>query len=316
MLSNPVRAGRKKGGIVSAIALELNHRWQLYVMLLLPVSYIILFGYVPLNGLLIAFKDYSVRRGVFGSEWVGLVQFRKFFGNPQFQILLGNTLRLSIYGFVAGFPAPILLALALNECPSARFRKTVQMVTYAPYFLSTVVMCTMVVQFLHIRTGLINVIISTLGGKASDFMGNANMFSSIYVWSGIWQGAGYSAVIYLAALSGVDPSLQEAAIIDGAHRFQRVWHVDLPSILPTIVIQVILSLGGLLSVGYEKVYLLQNSMNLSHSEIISTFVYKRGIQDIQYSYATAVGLFNSVVSLILISSANFVARRVSETSLW
>ena len=296
--------------------LEFKLRWQLYIMLLLPVTYVFIFGYMPLSGLLIAFQDYSTKRGIWGSKWIGFEQFEKFFSTPQFTQLLWNTFALSLYSFLAGFPFPIILALALNECPSARYKKLVQMVTYAPYFLSTVVMCGIVIQFLHIRTGIINKLIVALGGTATDFMGNANYFRSIYVWSGIWQGAGYSAVIYLAALSGIDPSLQEAAIIDGANRFQRVWHVDLPAILPTVIIQMILSLGSLLSVGYEKVFLLQNTMNLSTSEVISTFVYKRGLKDIQYSYSTAVGLFNSVVSLVLIATANFIARKVSDTSLW
>lgn len=285
-------------------------------MLALPVVYVFLFGYAPLKDLLIAFQDYSIKRGILGSKWVGFTQFEKFFSNPQFGQLIWNTFALSVYSFLAGFPFPIILALALNECPSPRYKKIVQMVTYAPYFLSTVVICGIVMQLLHIRTGVINKAVEALGGNAVDFMGNAGYFRSIYVWSGIWQTSGYSAVIYLAALSSVDPELHEAAVIDGANRFQCVCHVDLPAILPTIVIQMILSLGGLLSVGYEKVFLLQNTMNLSTSEVISTFVYKRGLKDIQYSYSTAVGLFNSVVCLVLIVSANFIARRVSDTSLW
>ena len=312
----PSAPGARRRGAGTGWKREFKLRWRLYIMLLLPVAYVFTFGYVPLSGLLIAFQDYSVKRGVWGSKWVGLFHFQKFFSTPQFSQLLWNTFLLSLYSFLAGFPFPIILALSLNECPSARYKKIVQMVTYAPYFLSTVVMCGIVIQFLHVRTGIINKFISALGGSPVDFMGNAGYFRSIYVWSGIWQGAGYSAVIYLAALAGIDPALQEAAIIDGANRFQRVWHVDMPAILPTVIIQMILSLGSLLSVGYEKVYLLQNSMNLSTSEVISTFVYKRGLQDVQYSYSTAVGLFNSVVSLMLIASANYIARRVSDTSLW
>ena len=307
---------KKKRGLLESVALELRRRGRLYLMLVIPVAYIILFCYVPMSGVLIAFEDYSLRKGVWGSPWVGLKHFREFFTTPVFKQLMLNTLSLSIYGFVAGFPAPIILALALNECKRPRFKKTVQMVTYAPYFISTVVMVSIIIQFLHVRTGMVNNFIKLLGFEPYDFMGNPDAFRSIYVWSGVWQGVGYSAVIYLAALAGIDLSLQEAAIIDGANRFQRVYHVDLPSILPTIVIQMILSLGSLLSVGYEKVYLMQNSLNMSQSEIISTYVYKRGLQDIQYSYSTAVGLFNSVVKLILICSANAIARRVNDTSLW
>ena len=277
----------KRSGMNGVIR-ELKRHGRLYLMLLIPMAYIIIFCYVPMSGVLIAFEDYSLRKGVWGSPWVGLKHFRDFFGTPVFKQLIGNTLALSVYGFIAGFPAPIVLALALNECKHNHFKKVVQMVTYAPYFISTVVMVSIITQFLHVRTGLINNVLRLVG----------------------------PAVIYLAALAGIDPSLQEAAIIDGANRFQRVYHVDLPSIMPTIIIQMILSLGSLLSVGYEKVYLMQKTLNLSQSEIISTYVYKRGLQDIQYSYSTAVGLFNSVVNLILLCSANAIARRVNETSLW
>lgn len=311
-----VPAGARKRTLPQSVLYELKRRGRLYIMLIVPVAYVIIFCYVPMSGVLIAFEDYSLRKGVWGSQWVGLKHFQDFFSTPVFRQLIGNTLALSVYGFVAGFPTPIILALALNECKRARFKKTVQMITYAPYFISTVVMVSIIIQFLHVRTGLVNNVMVLLGFEAYDFMGNPAAFRSIYVWSGVWQGVGYSAVIYLAALSGVDQSLQEAAIIDGANRFQRVYHVDLPGILPTIVIQMILSLGSLLSVGYEKVFLMQNSLNLSQSEIISTYVYKRGLQDIQYSYSTAVGLFNSVVNLLLLCTANAIARRVNETSLW
>lgn len=308
------RTGRHT--LAQGVMQELKRRGRLYVMLIIPVAYVIIFCYVPMSGVLIAFEDYSLRKGVWGSPWVGVKHFQEFFSTPVFKQLIVNTLTLSVYGFAAGFPAPIILALALNECKRTRFKKTVQMITYAPYFISTVVMVSIIIQFLHVRTGLINNVMVLLGIEAYDFMGNPSAFSSIYVWSGVWQGVGYSAVIYLAALSGVDQSLQEAAIIDGANKFQRVYHVDLPGILPTIVIQMILSLGSLLSVGYEKVFLMQNSLNMSQSEIISTYVYKRGLEDIQYSYSTAVGLFNSVVNLLLLCTANAIARRVNETSLW
>lgn len=313
---NAVSAGARKHTLLESVKYELKRRGRLYIMLIVPVAYVIIFCYIPMSGVLIAFEDYSLRKGVWGSQWVGIKHFKDFFSTPVFKQLIGNTLALSVYGFVAGFPTPIILALALNECKRPRFKKTVQMITYAPYFISTVVMVSIIIQFLHVRTGLVNNVMVLLGFDAYDFMGNPAAFRSIYVWSGVWQGVGYSAVIYLAALSGVDQSLQEAAIIDGANRFQRVYHVDLPGILPTIVIQMILSLGSLLSVGYEKVFLMQNSLNMSQSEIISTYVYKRGLQDIQYSYSTAVGLFNSVVNLLLLCTANAIARRVNETSLW
>lgn len=301
---------------VELILDELKHRWQLYIMLILPVAYIITFCYIPMTGVLMAFEDYSIRRGIFGSQWVGLKVFRQVFSNPQFPVILKNTLLLSIYGFIAGFPAPIILALSLNECRHEKFRKSVQMLTYMPYFISTVVMVSMLTQLLHVRHGLINRMIVAFGGSNVDFMGNMNYFRSIYVISGIWQSTGYGAIIYLAALAGVDSSLQEAALIDGANRWQRVFHVDIPAILPTIVIQMIFAVGGLLSVGYEKVYLMQNDLNSVVSETISTYVYKRGLKDVQYSYSTAVDLFNSVVNLILICFANYVSKKVTETSLW
>lgn len=301
---------------VELILDELKHRWQLYIMLILPVAYIITFCYIPMSGVLMAFEDYSIRRGIFGSQWVGLKVFRQVFSNPQFPVILKNTLLLSVFGFIAGFPAPIILALSLNECRHEKFRKSVQMLTYMPYFISTVVMVSMLTQLLHVRHGLINRMIVACGGSNVDFMGNMNYFRSIYVISGIWQSTGYGAIIYLAALAGVDSSLQEAALIDGANRWQRVFHVDIPAILPTIVIQMIFAVGGLLSVGYEKVYLMQNDLNSAVSETISTYVYKRGLKDVQYSYSTAVDLFNSVVNLILICFANYASKKVTETSLW
>ena len=285
-------------------------------MLLLSLAYLIIFSYMPMADLVIAFQDYSVRRGVFGSKWVGFKHFEKIFSTPIFWQLLRNTLLLSIYSFIAGFPMPVLLALALNEARSKVFMKTIQSITYAPYFLSTVVVVSIMTQFFHTRIGLVNNIIQLLGGTPRNFMGEAESFRHLYVWSGVWKSTGYSAVLYMVSLASVDPSLHEAAILDGANRVQRVWHVDMPTILPTIVISMILSLGGLMNLGYEKAYLMQNDLNSSVSEILSTYVYKRGLQDIQYSYSTALGLFNSVCNLILICSANFIARRVGETSLW
>jgi len=231
-------------------------------------------------------------------------------------MLLKNTLGLSIYSLLAGFPLPILLAVMLNETTSLRFKKTVQMVTYAPYFISTVVMVSIVMQFLDPRIGFANRVIVLLGGQARNFMGQESLFQSIYVWSGIWQNTGYGAIIYIAALSGIDPTLYEAAYIDGASRLQKVIHIDLPGILPTVVILLILSIGSIMNVGFEKVFLMQNPLNLGTSEIIATYVYKLGILNAQFSFGTAVGLFNSVVNLILIASVNQIARRIGQTSLW
>ena len=298
------------------ISVEVKRHWQLYLMLVLPVTYLIIFAYLPMGGAVIAFKDYSIRGGIWGSEWVGLKHFKNFFTTPDFKNLMTNTLALSLYSLIISFPMPILLALAINEMRGRHYKKVVQMVTYLPYFISTVVLVGIMQNIFSVRTGLVNNIITLFGGTAVDFMGKPELFRSLYVWSGVWQGMGYSAVIYIAALASVDISQTEAAIIDGAGRFARVWNVDIPAIMPTIVIQLILAVGSIMSLGFEKVYLMQNPVNMQTSEIISTFVYKRGLINFQYSYATAVGLFNSVCNMVLIVLANMFSKRVNETSLW
>ena len=298
------------------ISVEVKRHWQLYLMLVLPVTCLIIFAYLPMGGAVIAFKDYSIRGGIWGSEWVGLKHFKNFFTTPDFKNLMTNTLALSLYSLIISFPMPILLALAINEMRGRHYKKVVQMVTYLPYFISTVVLVGIMQNIFSVRTGLVNNIIMLFGGKAVDFMGKPGLFRSLYVWSGVWQGMGYSAVIYIAALASVDISQTEAAIIDGAGRFARVWNVDIPAIMPTIVIQLILAVGSIMSLGFEKVYLMQNPVNMQTSEIISTFVYKRGLINFQYSYATAVGLFNSVCNMVLIVLANMFSKRVNETSLW
>ena len=298
------------------ISVEVKRHWQLYLMLVLPVTYLIIFAYFPMGGAIIAFKDYSIRGGIWGSEWVGLKHFKNFFTTPDFKNLMTNTLALSLYSLIISFPMPILLALAINEMRGRHYKKVVQMVTYLPYFISTVVLVGIMQNIFSVRTGLVNNIITLFGGTAVDFMGKPELFRSLYVWSGVWQGMGYSAVIYIAALASVDISQTEAAIIDGAGRFARVWNVDIPAIMPTIVIQLILAVGSIMSLGFEKVYLMQNPVNMQTSEIISTFVYKRGLINFQYSYATAVGLFNSVCNMVLIVLANMFSKRVNETSLW
>ncbi len=298
------------------VANELKRHWQLYVMLILPLTYLIIFAYIPMGGVIIAFKDYSIRGGIWGSDWVGFEHFINFFKTPDFVKLLRNTLILSLYNLVITFPMPIILALAVNELKSKAYKKVVQMVTYMPYFISTVVLVGTMKNIFSPRTGLINNIIALFGGAQTDFMGNPDLFRTMYVWSGVWQGMGYSAVIYIAALANVDSSQVEASLMDGAGRFARVWHVDLPAIMPTIVIQLILAVGSVMSLGYEKVFLMQNPVNTEVSEVISTFVYKRGIAGFQYSYSAAVGLFNSVVNLVLIALANVFAKKVGETSLW
>lgn len=264
----------------------------------------------------IAFKDYSVVKGIWASPWAGFKHFHLFFSNPQFWVLIKNTLFLSLYQIAVGFPVPILLALALNEIRNGIFKRAVQLVTYAPYFISTVVMVSMIMLLLSPRLGVINIILQSFGLESINFLGVPSMFRSVNVWSDVWQGAGYSAVIYLAALAGVDPSLYEAAKVDGASRFQKIIHIDIPGIMPAAVIILILSVGSIMSVGFEKIYLLQNPLNLETSEIIATYVYKIGLLNANFSFATAVGLFNSVVNLVLLLLVNALARKISSTSLW
>ncbi|WP_435530643.1 ABC transporter permease [Paenibacillus favisporus] len=281
-----------------------------------PVLFFILFKYLPMANAVLAFKNYQVTKGIWGSPWVGTKYFDMLFNNPQFWMLIKNTLFLSLYQLAATFPIPIILALLLNEVRSLRFKKAVQLITYAPFFISTVVMVSIIMIFLAPRLGLLNVILNAMGMESTNFLGDPTKFRSVYVWSEVWQTTGYSCVIYLAALAGVDPSLYEAAKVDGASRLQKIIHVDIPGILPAAVIILILSVGNIMSLGFEKVYLMQNPLNLQSSEIISTYVYKIGLLNANYSFATAVGLFNSVINLILLVAVNAVSRRISENSLW
>jgi len=293
--------------------------WRLYVMLLLPVIYLILFKYVPMAGVQIAFRKYNMRDGIWGSKWVGMKNIQKFVNSYMFERVVGNTIRLSLYSLFAGFPLPIIFALVLNSLRSKRYRSFIENVTYMPHFISTVVMVGILVQVFDVRIGIFSILYKwiTNSSTAPSLFANANAFPHLYVWSGIWQGLGWSTVIYTAALSAVDPELHEAALIDGATRFQRMLHVDIPAIVPTITITLILRCGHIMGIGFDKVYLMQNDMNLRMSEVISTYVYKQGLTSSgDYSYSTAISLFNSLVNLILISIVNFVSRRVGETSLW
>lgn len=294
---------------------KVKRHWQLYLVILLPIVYLILFKYVPIWGSQIAFKNYTLGKGIDGSPWVGMKHFMNFFSSPQFSRLLLNTLGLSFYTIIAGIFPPILLAVALNYAKSKIFGKTVQMVTYMPYFISTVLVVGIVSQMLSIN-GPINAIIKDLGGDAIQFMGKPAWFKTIYVFSGLWQSTGYNAVVYLAALAAVSPELHEAAIVDGANIWQRIRHIDIPSLIPTAVILLIMACGKVLSVGYEKVLLMQNSLNIQSSDIISTYVYRIGLESMQYSYSTAIGLFQSLVSLLMLVMVNAISKRVNETSLW
>ncbi len=314
-----IEPGRAKPRRISAWYLaktSFRRHWQLYLILLPALLYFLIFRYVPLVNAIIAFKDYNVVQGIWGSKWVGLKYFTQFFENPVFWTLIKNTLGLSLYALVVGFPLPILLAIFLNEIKDGIFKRVVQMVTYAPYFISTVIMVSMVILLLSPRLGIANIGLQAIGAPAINFLGVPDLFPSIYVWSGVWQYSGYSAIVFLAALAGVDPQLYEVAKIDGASRIQKIINIDLPGIMPVIVIILILNVGSILGVGFEKVFLLQNPLNLSTSEVISTYVYKIGLLNANFSFATAVGLFNSVVNMILLVLVNVFAKRISNTSLW
>lgn len=310
------RYSAKKISPFGRLLQSLKRHWEVYVMLVPPTILLILFAYWPMVGILISFEDYSVRFGMFASRWVGLKYYVDFLTSPNFSQLLLNTLWLSLYSLIAGFPLPIFLAVCINELSSNTLKKTVQTVTYAPYFISTVVLVGILMQFLDLHNGFVNHCITLLGGRPVNFIGNPSFFRSIYVWSGVWQTTGYSAIIYIAALTSVDPSLVEAATIDGATRLQKIVHIDIPTIAPTIIILLIMAMGNMFSIGFEKVYIMQNNLNIGKSEIISTFVYKRGIQNIDYAYSTAVGVFNSVVNLVLLLAANWGAKKLSDTSLF
>ena len=296
---------------------EFKRNWSLYLLVAIPVVYLVIFKYIPMYGVQIAFKDYSLAKGITESQWAGMKYFVKFMSNYQFKTILWNTIAISLYQLLT-FPLAIILALLLNYVGKEKFKKSVQMITYAPHFISTVVMVGIIIQFLDARSGVVNQIIAAFGGETKNFMAYPEYFRHIYVWTGVWQGIGYSSIIYIAALSGVSAELHEAAIIDGASIIKRIWYVDIPTILPTIVIMLILQCGSILSVGYEKIYLMQNSLNLSQSEIISTYVYKQGIASAmpQYSYSTAIGLFVSIVNVILLVIVNTITSKLSDTSLF
>ena len=295
---------------------SLRRHWQLYLLVVVPLAYFVIFKYIPIANAVIAFKDYSPIKGPWGSDWVGFRNFELFFQNPVFWTLVKNTFFLAAYTVLASFPIPIVLAIALNEIRNGRFKKVVQLVTYAPYFISTVVVVSMTILVLSPRLGFVNDAIGLFGVPQIDFLGNPDYFRHIYVWSDVWQTTGYSAVIYLAALSGIDPALHESAKIDGASRLQRIWNVDLPGIMPTAVIILVLGVGNIMSIGFEKAFLLQNPLNLAQSEIIATYVYKTGLLNADFSSATAIGLFNSVINLALLLMVNTIAKRITGNGLW
>ena len=307
--TNIIKKKRLNGSVLSVNA-------QLYILLLPTLILFLLFRYWPMYGIQIAFKDYNAFLGFTKSPWAGFFHFIRFFNSYQFWKVLINTIGLSFFQLAAGFPIPILLALMLHQVDNKKYKKFVQTVTYAPHFISLVVLVGLLTIFLSPRSGIINTIITTFGGDPIYFLGKEGLFKPIYVISGIWQNAGWGAIVYMAALSGISPELYEAAKIDGSNRFQRMLHIDLPGILPTVVIILILNVGKVMKLGFEKVFLMQNPLNLSSSEIISTYVYKMGILEAQFSFSTAVDLFNGVVNLIILLSANKIARKLGDYSLW
>ncbi|WP_374706708.1 ABC transporter permease [Paenibacillus sp. J2TS4] len=294
----------------------MRKNWDLYLLILPVFAYFIIFEYYPMYGVQIAFKDFLATKGILGSPWAGFKHFERFFDSYYFWRLIKNTLGIGLYELAVGFPVPILLALMINEVRLRFFKRFVQTVTYAPHFLSTVVIVGMLFLFLNPQNGMVNHLIRLFGGDPISFMTEPAWFKTVYVLSRVWQQMGWSSIIYLAALAGVNPALHEAAKIDGATQLQRIRHINIPSIMPTIVILLILNIGRILSVGFEKVFLMQNPLNMEASDVIATHVYRAGILGAEYSYSAAVGLFNSVVNFIMLIAVNYIARKVNDTSLW
>ena len=294
---------------------RLHKNRQLYVLILPAIISVFIFHYIPIYGVQVAFKDFRAAMEIWGSPWVGLKHFGRFFEMPFFGMMIRNTLSISLYS-LATFPCAVIVALLLNELRNERFKKVVQMVSYAPHFVSTVVVCSMVLIFFDKNRGLVNNVLALLGRERVSFIETPKYFSSLYVWSGVWSSVGWNTIIYLAALSSISPEMIEAARIDGASQWKILWHINVPSILPTIVTLLILNTGSILSVGFEKIYLLQNPLNLDASRVISTYVYEVGMGSGQFSYSTAIGLFNNVVNVVCIVLVNQISRAVTHISMW
>ncbi len=297
-------AGENKRSLSSRI----SDNWQLYLMLLIPLVLTLVYKYIPMAGIQIAFRDYKASKGIFGSPWVGLKWFQRFFSSPNCIRMIKNTFLLSLYSLLWSFPVPIILALALNQLRFKKLKTTVQTIMYAPHFISIMIVCGMLRIFLSPSGGLINLLL----GTSIDFLSESSAFRTIYIASGIWQDAGWGVIIYMATLAGVDSSLYEAAKIDGATMFQRIWNIDVPALVPMIVLNLIMSAGGLMNIGFEKVWLLQTDLNKATSDVIAVYVYQQGIENAKYSYATAVGLFSTIVNIILLVIVNRLARKISD----
>lgn len=307
---------QKRLGLLDRFRKSFTNNWQLYVFILPALLYFAVFHYGPMYGIQIAFKDYVSSLGIWGSPWVGFRHFERFFNSYYFSDLLRNTVGISLYQLVVGFPMPIILALMLNEAKDGPFKRITQTVTYAPHFISVVVIVGMLVAFLSPSTGVINHLLDIIGIERHAFLEDPRWFKTIYVLSGVWQSTGWNSVIYMAALSGIDPQLHEAATIDGATKLQRIRYINIPTLIPTIVILLILNFGTIMSMGYEKILLMQNPLNMSASNVIATFTYQQGLLDAQYSYAAAVGIFNAVINAVLLLTVNKIASKVNDVSLW
>jgi multiple sugar transport system permease protein/putative aldouronate transport system permease protein len=316
-LRSASRSATSSGGI-RHLLLRMRRRWQLYALLILPLTYIIVFSYIPILGAQIAFRDYKVADGIWNSQWVGFANFERFFNSFQFERLIVNTLTLGLYLLVVGFPIPIILALSLNQVRTLWFKKTVQLATYAPHFISVVVMVGLILQLLNPRFGVLSQLTTALGLPPVNAMSRPELYQSIFVWTDIWQHMGFAAIIYLAALTTIDPSLHEAAVVDGASKIQRIWHIDIPGIMPIATMLLILNFGNFINIGFEKVLLLQNPVNTSVSEILDTYVYKVGLASptLDFSYATAIGLFKGVIALVMVVFANYSVKKLGQESLW
>lgn len=290
--------------------------WQLIALCVLPLTYFLVFHYFPMYGVQIAFKNFQASLGIWGSEWVGFEYFERFFSSYQFWPLIANTLKLSFSQLLVGFPIPIILAILLNQMKNSKFRKVVQTVTYCPHFISIVVLTGMLYIFLSPRSGIVNNVLQLFGQDPKFFLGDPEWFRPVFVLSGVWQNTGWSAIIYIAALAGVSPDLYEAANVDGANKWQIIRHIDLPGILPTATMMLILEVGKIMNIGFQKAYLMQNALNITSSEIIPTYIYKIGLIDAQYSYSAAISLFNNIINIILLLAVNKIAQKTTENSLW
>lgn len=312
-----MKAQSKKETNKAGLWLRIRRNWGLYLMLFPALVLLILFSYRPMYGVLISFKEYKAAKGILGSAWADpwYKYFKKFFDSFQFGTTIKNTLVITIYGLIV-FPVPIILALGINQMRDGRYRKIFQTITYMPHFISTVVMVGLITLLLSPGSGVFGAICNALGFEAPNLMGSAGAFKHLYVWTDVWQHAGWDSIIFLAALAGVDPSLYEAATVDGATALQKIRHVDIPMLMPTAVIMLIMRMGNLMNLGFEKVYLMQNDLNLSSSEVISTYVYKIGVINTQYSYSAAINLFSTIVNFVLLITVNEISKRLSENSLW